>query len=389
MLIAKKYFAVNWVDGMKLTQQHFLDTDLHVADLVRDTASLFLTRYNFGLLPPVHGTRLFSEIQLLDKVGNSVVVRVSRCNAITAGGCRIAINPETRDSEGNHLATSLPVDDAVAEADRPNYYAILTVHPFKQVPVGPLDPDESPVRHPFSDARYKLEVVQTDRIKAEELGPYVLIIGRIIFHDGRYLVDKDFIPPCTCMESHPRLLEYQADFDGRLNALQRDSFAIVRRIHAQPQPSSIARNVRELCLRMADYLGQILFNYRNLGSQHPPVYLLDYFNNLTSIILTALYCMPAREKEELLHYFYEWTAVTPNSFEELLRNLVELDYRHQDIGASMQHVDRFLTVMEGLWAKLSRLEYIGQRKDNILVQEEHVRRPGPAAEPGRRWSIVD
>ena len=144
MLIAKKYFAVNWVDGMKLTQQNFLDTDLHVADLVRDTASLFLTRYNYGLLPPVHGTRLFSEIQLLDKVGNSVVVRVSRCNAITAGGCRIAINPETRDNDGNHLATSLPVDETVAEADRPDYYAILTVHPFKRVPTGPLDPEESP-----------------------------------------------------------------------------------------------------------------------------------------------------------------------------------------------------------------------------------------------------
>jgi hypothetical protein len=119
------------------------------------------------------------------------------------------------------------------------------------------------------------------------------------------------------------------------------------------------------------------------------VYLLDYFNNLTGMILTGLYCMPAREKEELLHYFYEWTAVTPNGFEELLRSLVELDYRHQDIGQSMQHVERFLTVMEGLWAKLSRLEYIGQRKDNILVQEEASRRPGPDAGPNRRWSIVD
>lgn len=55
----------------------------------------------------------------------------------------------------------------------------------------------------------------------------------------------------------------------------------------------------------------------------------------------------------------------------------------------MKHVDRFLTVMEGLWAKLSRLEYIGQRKDNILVQEEASRHPSPDAGPNRRWSIVD
>lgn len=388
MLIAKKFFAVNWADGMKLTQQHFLETDLYVADLVRDTTSLFLTNYNYGLLPPVQGTRLFSEINLFDKVGNSIAVRVSRCNAITPGGCRIAINPETRNSDTNSLATSLALDDAADNADRASYYIILTVHPFERVPLGPLDPEESPVRHPYTDSRYKLEVIQTGRIKADELGPYVLIIGRMIFANEHYVVDKNFIPPCTSMGSHPRLLEYQADFDNRLNALQRDSFTIVRRIHTQSQPSSIARNVRELCIKILDYLGQILFNYRNLDEQHPPVYVLDYFNNLTSLLLTGLYCMPPREKEELLHYFYEWTNVTPNSFEEMLRTLVELDYHHYDIGASMQRVDRFLAVLEGLWGKLSRLEYIGQHKDNILVQETDTNRPKPSGH-GRNWSVID
>ena len=388
MLIAKKHFAVNWVDGMKLTQQHFLETDLHVQDLVRDTTALFLTTYNFGLLPPAHGTRLFSEIQLLEKVSNSVVVRVARCNAVTAGGCRIAINPETRNSDGKYLSTNLPVDEALTDAERPSYYAVLTVHPSKQVPLGPPDPDESPVRHPFVEPRYQLEMLPTTRIREDGLGPYVLIIGRIFSEGGHYVVDQNFIPPCTSIDSHPRLLEYHTKFEGLLNALQRNSFTIVRRVHAQPQPTAISRNVQTLCIKMLDYLVQILFNYRNLDDQHPPVHTLDYFNNLTSLLLTGLYCMPAKEKEDVLVYFGEWTALSPNGFEELLLNLVELDYRHQDIGASMQHVDRFLTAMDKLWSKLSKLEYIGQRKDSILVQEETGHRPGMPPR-NNSWSVID
>ncbi len=389
MLINKKHFAVNWVDGMRLTQLHFLKTDLHVQDLVRDTASLALNRCNFGILPPVKGLPLSNEIQLLAKMGNSVEVRLPRCNAITAGGCRIAINPETMDYQVMSATFSVGVGEQPDVAEQPSYYAVLTVHPFERVPIGPPDPEESPIRHPFTDAHYTLEMVPTTRIVAEELGGYFLIIGRVVYHEGRYQVDEAFIPPCTTMESHPRLMAYYKDFGRSLSQLQLNSFGMVRRVHENPSPSTIAYNVQRLCVKILEFLTHILFTFRNLNAQLPPVRTVEHLNGLASLIYTFLYCLPAREKEELLNYFYEWNDVSPSKFEDLLLRLVALDYQHHHIGAAMQQADQFMQLLEHLWARLSNLEYIGQRKDNILVREEPAA-PGPTVRSAARgWSMLD
>ena len=391
MLINQQHFAVNWVNGMKLTQLHFLKTDLHVQDRVRDTASLALTKHNFGILPPEKGAPLSNEIQLLGKIGNSVEVRLLRCNAITAGGCRIAINPETLEHQVMSATFAVGGDEAAEAAEHPSYYAVLTVHPFERVPMGPPDPEELPIRHPFTDARYTLEMVQTTRIVAEELGGYYLIIGRVGYREGRYQVDEGFIPPCTTMESHPRLVTYYKDFGLSLNQLQINSFSMVRKVHDKPNPSPIAQNIQRLCVKILDFLTHIFFEFRNLNAQQPPVRTVGHLNGLASLVYTFLYCLPAREKEELLNYFYEWNDISPSRFEELLRGLIALEYQHHHIGATMQQVDTFVRVLEALWARLNNLEYIGQRKDNsIVVREEPVAGPGPAARTATRgWSMLD
>ena len=170
MLINQQHFAVNWVNGMKLTQLHFLKTDLHVQDRVRDTASLALTKHNFGILPPERGAPLSNEIQLLGKIGNSVEVRLLRCNAITAGGCRIAINPETLEHQVMSATFAVGGDEAAEAAEHPSYYAVLTVHPFERVPMGEPDPEESPLRHPSTDTYYQLQAIPSAQINADELG---------------------------------------------------------------------------------------------------------------------------------------------------------------------------------------------------------------------------
>lgn len=373
---------------MKLSQQHFQATDLHVEELVRDTAAMFLKTYNYGLLPPAYGTQDFSEITLSDTFTNSFDVRVKRCNAITAGGCRIAINPEMPGSPDLRLSTTVNMNEGTAEDARPHYYVVLRVNPFKRIPFGQLDQDESPLRQPFSDATYQLDVVPINRLKSDGLGPYTLIIGQLLPNKESYRIDQDFIPPATSMNSHPRLVKYKDDFEQQLNMLMLNSRTIVRNVNTLSQPTKIARNVRELSVKILDFLVQVMFNYRNLDDQHPPIHLLDYFNNLTSILLTALDCLPEREKDEVLQYFNEWSSVSPNAFEETLRQLVELNYKHYSIGASMQQVAKFLSMMGELWENLSKREFIGQHKDNFIVQETNRPQP-PATPPGRRWSSIE
>ena len=46
----QKKQAVNWTDGMKLNKDHFIEHENWVLDGIRNTASLRLTEFNYGLL---------------------------------------------------------------------------------------------------------------------------------------------------------------------------------------------------------------------------------------------------------------------------------------------------------------------------------------------------
>jgi hypothetical protein len=126
---------------------------------------------------------------------------------------------------------------------------------------------------------------------------------------------------------------------------------------------------------MLEYIARIYFSYRNMVYQQPPVYMVSCFSEMTHIFFSTVKSIPGAEREELLKYFYEWKDVTPGNFEELLARLIEVVYNHHDISASMITVDEFLRVIVALWNKLSSLEYIGQRKENIVVAEQQVIQP--------------
>ena len=72
--------------------------------------------------------------------------------------------------------------------------------------------------------------------------------------------------------------------------------------------------------------------------------------------------------------------------EELLARLIEVVYNHHDIRSSMTIVDEFLRVIIALWNKLSTLEYVGQRKENIVVAEQQVVQ---AVQAKRIWTLLD
>jgi glutaredoxin 2 len=137
---------------------------------------------------------------------------------------------------------------------------------------------------------------------------------------------------------------------------------------------------------MLDYLAQVFFNYRNFGYQESPAHLAGYFSKLAHVFFTGIKLIEAKEREEMLKYFYEWRDVTPGNFEELLARTIELIYDHQDIYASMSLIEEFLKVVAALWKKLSTLEYIGQRKENIVVAEQQIVQQVQAK---RTWTLLD
>ena len=387
MIFPIKKRLVNWTGGMKISLKHLEQVENYVIDAIRDSISMQLTDNRFGLLPPYQDKELSTDFEITNRISNNVEVKLRRCNALTAGGCRININP-TEFSEYLFLEYSFDSDADFKKEDEENqlWDIILGIKPFERTPVGIPDPSEAPPRQPDAAQTYTLFVKPAGQINSKEFGMHYLIIGRVIKIGDRYEVDSSYIPPCTSMCSHPDLKKYYETFGQYLNDIEASSIKIIQKINERENNSVIAKNINGVCENLLNYISTIYFNYKNNGRFFAPDETINIFSSLAHICFSAIHYMSKKEKEEMLRYFYEWSDVTPGNFTELLTGTLEIKYNHHDIRSMMESVNSFLSAFAALWITLSTLEYIGQHKENIVVAEK-VKKQVVTQKSG--WTILD
>lgn len=385
MIFPVKHLPVNWIDGMKVSKDNFIDTDNHYHDTLRDISSLFLTNTNFGLLPSPRGSRAVFDLSFIQNAANSITVKLNYCSAITPGGCRIFI--ETEDKTQALSATIKNDSGDKTNTELTWYDIVVTVNPFERKPVGNPDPEENPPRHPYSDNTYSLNIIPSDQLNLAELGAYYLVIGRIKSKAGTFYFIENYIPPSTSVESHPALIDFYETMGDALDQAHNLSIKIIQKICNKNKPSSIAKNYKEVCEAILSFTTGIFFQYRNTIPQSSPVYLIDIASSLANKIHTSLYCFSTEEREELLKYIFEWCEITPNAFEEELLKAVEIQYNHYNISEPLETLAHFLKTVNTIWTKMNNLEYIGQRKENIVVKKEDIKQQ--VEQPKKRWSILD
>jgi hypothetical protein len=388
MLFPVEKRLVNWVDGMKIAKNHLVQTEDYLTDMIRDTTSMRLTDNNYGLLPPYRGGVLSSDFEITNRISDNVEIKLRRCNAVTAGGCRININP-TEFSEYLYLDYSFDADvDFKKENEKcPFWDIILVIRPFERIPTGIPDPEETPPRHPETSQEYRLFIQPAGEISSREFGMHHLVIGRVLKKGDRYEVDSNYIPPCTSMSSHPTLKSFYESFGQYLNDIETSSHKIIQKIHERENNSSIAKNINKVSETLLNYIATIYFSYKNNGRFYAPYEIVNVFSSLAHVCFSGIQYMSKREKEEMLQYFYEWNDITPGNFTELLTGTLEVIYNHHDIRSVMELVDQFLSVFAALWIKLSTLEYIGQRRENIVVAEKIQKQVLTTPKSG--WTILD
>lgn len=379
MIKPLKYNPINWINGMKLSSDHFVTNDLYVQDFVRDAISLQLNNSNYGLLPPFAGYNSSHDIEIIEKATNQIEIRVKLCNAITPEGCHIDITP-------NDSMEVLAHNHYFGQTEPRNYLILLVVNPFKRVPAGIPDPEESPLRYPELAKAYSVVVIPEAEIAQQLSDSYFLTIGQVYHENGKLAINRGYIPPSSTLTSHPALIRYYETFSMLLNDLQLASFKIIDKTTGKDNVSVLGKNIRLISEKMVDYIAGIFYAYRNIAYKESPVVLVGYFSSLAHTFFTAIKLIASNEREELLKYFYEWKDVTPGNFEELLSRTIEIVYDHKKIAESFQTVNEFMNVLVGLWNKLSGLEYIGQRKENIVVAEQQVVQQVQAR---KTWTLLD
>src|ERR1700754_4664855 len=278
MISPLKNKPVNWIDGMKISSNHFINTDNFIHDIIRDANSVHITNHNFGLLPPVVNESASLDIQIIERASNQVQIRVNHCNAVTAEGFRIDISRDGPELELNHYFGQ---ENAAENSE--TYYVLLTVNPFERVPSGNPDPEESPLRYPTVDKKYHISIMPASQINTRS--SQFLEVGKFIKNGNTLQTDINFIPPCTSILSHPQLVKYYELFGNQLNTLQLLSFRIIDKITAKESVSTIGKNVKILCEKMLEYIARI---YSSIFSQSIFTFLPIVDTDSLAVILSMI-----------------------------------------------------------------------------------------------------
>ena len=118
MLPELKYLPVNWVDGMKINEDHFKQLELSLVDRARDAAGAVLNDYNFGILSPENENEKAIDIKLAVDQTKLISAHVLKCRALTRAGARIEITPSLSKSlnvGGSELKASFDATDHKAK----------------------------------------------------------------------------------------------------------------------------------------------------------------------------------------------------------------------------------------------------------------------------------
>jgi hypothetical protein len=366
-----KYFPVNWVDGMKIKKQHFIETENAMLDQIRDAISSGLHAQNYGLLPAKAESKESLRCWFVTDNQHQWRIKLTECRAVTPGGARIEIPEHTVHSL--KYATTFPEISYRWDPQHtePAYYILIQVDPFDRQPSGEPLLHEDPPRLPYATPEYELFIQPASQMPQGQLGAYQMILGRITVKDGRPQLDDDYIPPTSLVSAHPALADLHQELDQFLGYLELHGVQIVQKIYGKNQNNDLAQVVLYITERMVQYLGTRISQFRWLGLYQSPAEMLEVVAGLSRTMKNAIDLRAHTGKEELLNYLSEWCELRQGELETLMVNCSNIRYKHTDVRECLEPMIPFVRAISKLFESLSRLDYIGSKTDKgIFVKEE-------------------
>ncbi|MFV0304423.1 MAG: hypothetical protein ACK5IC_02945 [Moheibacter sp.] len=369
MLENLNHFPINWVDGMKINKSHFLAIQDNVSDVTRDSVGVSLNQINYGLLPYKNAE---SSVRISLVIDNHKLLRVKveECHAVTPNGSRIEIS-----SQNTHILNlEMPYPEETYELKDMEEVVLLaniSVNPFKNRAFGELDPQEDPPRYPYLLPTYNLNLVPENNLNQGYSG-YQLTIGKILVTPNETQLIANYIPPCTSIQSHQRLIDIHSDIDKFFGQLELYSVQISQKIHRKNQSNDLASMILNLSDKVTTYLGHEVNSFRWTIPHEPPAYMFDKVVSLARIMKNFVDSKSGAGKEELLNYFAEWCGLSQGDFEVMFTDTVNAGYNHTQIDKTVSKIQFFIKTIEELFSTLNRLDYIGKRKDTGIFVKERL-----------------
>ena len=136
------------------------------------------------------------------------------------------------------------------------------------------------------------------------------------------------------------------------------------------------------------YLSQVITTMRFTVLYEPPVVMFASISTLARVMKNAIDMRSGSGKDVLMNYLTEWCELKQGELEGMLSNLANIGFMHNDVNKNIQKVVVFVKVTFRLFQTLSKLEFIGKRKEGgavSFVKEESSDRNVVQAKTKRRF----
>lgn len=367
-----KHHPVNWIDGMKINKNHFISQDDAYKDALQDIAALSVSPLRYGILPSSLAAESTFNVKISLDNQNNLRVAVLSCQAVTLGGARInlpALSISGLSNTDGIPATSFQL--STPPGNESIWWIILYVHPFEKQPAGSADLSENPPRLPYILPSYSVQVLSDNQYRQFAEHPYALTIGKVAITGNEIRVEDDYIPPCFSISANEDLVSLHSELDQFLSTLETRCSQIVQKIFKKNQQNEISELVMFLCDRMMLYLAQAITNVRWTMMHDSPAALFATVANLARIMKNTIDLRIGSGKEEMMNYLSEWSELKQGEFESMLSNIASIRFDNNDVNKNIYKVISFVKITSKLFETLSKLEFIGKKKESgIFVKEE-------------------
>ena len=361
-----KHFRVNWIDGMKISKDHFNDLQNYAQEIVKDTTSVFLKKDNYGLVSS--HLSLGHEYSVNIDIHKNINISIQRLRGIAPNGARIEINSKTLNVEQN-----LPFQDIVDEKIEEGYI-MITQNPGQNTAFGEQNLEEVPPRSPYLNNSFLFSFVDAKNIVTSGVVPFQIPIAKIKKENDIWEVNDNYIAPCMTIAADPRLIDFYIYTDAFLKKMERSSVKIVQKIITEEHSNPIADIIQVICTQLLNFLGVNITQLVSEKHQNSPKKVIETIVSIARVMKNHIDTSSPENKEMLLIYFGEWTDLNGGDYENLFTKTINLEYQQYDINLSLEMVNKFMFTLDKLFTILTEVDYIGKKKDSgIFVNENIVR----------------
>jgi len=360
-----KKFKINWIDGMKISKEHFQGLQDFSSDSIKDAIGLQMTKFGYGLLPPSFGNNNKYSINIDTHKCLKIVIKGLR--AITPNGNRINITDNTP------LVKEEIIVEEFDNKDLEVGFVLINIDTENLVAFGEQATNEVPPRYPFITNGYFFSFINEKELKQSGLSGNQLPIAKITKQGNSLAVDLKYIPPSITLDAHSSLVDFYNNAETFLKSIEQNAILIAQKIKTKQSDNPIADSMYIVVDKIYPYIAEQITTIRWEECNMQPNKILNIIVSFSRLFKGSVDVSSAENKEQLFNYFGEWTNLNGGDYEKVFTNIININYNHTDIYQNLEVVSEFMSTTEKLFSVLTQVDYIGKRRDiGIFVNENIV-----------------